>query len=103
MKTGHENIRHPGKVIDPFRANRNNLAEAGTHGEIVLDLAMRFAAETSDTTFGVVVYVVLTHRYPRFVDPLLGLFHADLALQQGDSTASRVIDVQKTCFKSVIP
>jgi hypothetical protein len=89
--------------MDPFWANRNNLAEAGTHGEIVLHLAMRFATETSDTTFRIVVYVVLAHRYPRFGAPLLGLFHADLALQQGDSTASRIIDIQKTCFKAVIP
>ncbi len=89
--------------MDPFWANRNNLAEAGPHGEIVLHLAMRFATETSDTTLGIVVYVVLAHRYPRFLDPLLGLFHLDLALQQGDSTPSRVIDIQKTCFKSVIP
>ena len=89
--------------MNAFRAHRNNLAEAGTHGQTVFDLAMGFAAETSDTPFGIVVYVVFAHRNPRFVDPLLNLFHVDLALQQGDSTASRVIDIQNTCFKSVIP
>jgi hypothetical protein len=103
VKTGHKNVRHPGESIHPFWANRNNLAEAGTHGEIVLYLAMDFAAETSNTPFRIVVYIVLAHEYPCFGNPLLGLLHGDLALQQGNSTASWVIDIQKTCFKPVIP
>jgi hypothetical protein len=81
MKTGHKNIRHAGEIIDPFWANRNDLAEAGTHGKRVLHLAMRFATETSDTTFNIVIYVILAHGYPWFGNPLLGLLYFDLTLQ----------------------
>jgi hypothetical protein len=70
MKAGHENIRHPGEIIDPFWANRNNLAETRTHREILVHFAMRLATETADTAFRIMVYVVLAHRSPWFGNPL---------------------------------
>jgi hypothetical protein len=70
MKAGHENVRHPGEVIDLLWANRNNLAEAGTHGKILVHFAMRLATETADATFRIVVYIVLAHGYPCSGHPL---------------------------------
>ena len=55
VKTGHENVCHPGKIVDLFWTNRYDLAEARTHWQIVLRLAVGFTTVTSDTAFGIVV------------------------------------------------
>ena len=63
MEAGHKHIRHAREVVDFFRADRDDLRQSGSDGQIVFGFAVGLAAETSDAAFGILVNIVLAHAF----------------------------------------
>jgi len=61
VEAGHKYIGHAREIVDLFGTHRDDLGQPGSDGQIVFGFAMGLAAETSDTAFGVLVYVVFAH------------------------------------------
>ena len=93
MKTGDKNIGHAREIIYPFRANRDDLAKPGTHGQVVLCFAMGFTTETPDTALDIMVYIICAHKKTPFQGLLNGFLHLYIAFQQGVCTACRIKDI----------
>jgi hypothetical protein len=53
VKTGHENVGRARQVVDHFRPHGNDLSRPGTHGQVLVGLAVHFTAVAPNATFGV--------------------------------------------------
>jgi hypothetical protein len=63
MKTGHEDVGHAGHVVDHFGSHGNNLAQPGADGKVLVGFAVYFAAIAPDTSFGILIKKIFTHRF----------------------------------------
>jgi hypothetical protein len=64
VKTGHEDERHLGQVVDELGSHLNDLAEFGTFGQIFVGFALDFTRVTPDTFFCVLKQIILAHSLP---------------------------------------
>ena len=63
VKAGHKRICGPRQVTDEDRPHGHNLAQSGTHRQVLVALADHFAAAAPDTFFGVLKQVVIAHAF----------------------------------------
>ena len=61
MKAGHKYVGHTRQVVDELGAHGNDLVQSGADGQVFAGFAMHFTAIASNTTFGILKNIVLTH------------------------------------------
>jgi hypothetical protein len=64
VKTGHENERHLGQVVDELGPYLDDLTGLGALGQIFIGFALNFTRVTPNTFFIVLEQVILAHSLP---------------------------------------
>jgi hypothetical protein len=64
VKTGHENIRCPGKPSDKFRSDFNNLTNLGPGWKRFVAFAYNFTGMATNAFFGILKKKIFTHYDP---------------------------------------
>jgi hypothetical protein len=81
VKTGHEDVRSTGYIVDQLRTYLDNLAEPGADRQRFIGFALNFTGMAADAFFGILNQVVFTHSYPpkRWAKPKAKTDHHGIA------------------------
>jgi hypothetical protein len=66
MVAGHENISRSGQTANLARANLDDLAQSGSHGQFFIGFALDFASAAANALACILKQIVLTHGFPPF-------------------------------------